>query len=159
MAPGLDICLRPRDSSPNSVTHSDLSFLLDSHVKLHLSPAVMKNHHLSTVSSQIIECPACSKQTAHARPYCLNQQMNAPWAPCFSIPTLLRQVIMEAFICNFQTTLEGSGLLLPLLDGSLQSQLLPISQSLAHRADHVPGFLVLHPLWAKHWLLSQHEEP
>lgn len=67
--------------------------------------------------------------------------MNVPWAPCFSIPTLLSHVIVEAFICNFQTTLEGS----PPPGWGLQPQLLPISQSLAHRADHIPGFLVLYP--------------
>lgn len=150
---------RPRGSSPSSVTHSDLSFLLNSHIKFHLSPAAVQNHHLCTVSSQIIECPACSQQMAHAGPLVLESIDDCTLGPMVFHSHAPQPCYHGGFICDFQTTLEGSVLPLPFLDGGLQSQFLPINQNLAHSAEYVPGSLVLYPLWTKHWLLSQHEEP
>lgn len=130
---------RPRGSFPSSVTHSDLSFLLDSHIKFHLYPAAVQNHHLRTGSSQIIEYSACSQQMAHAGPLVLESIDECTLGPMVFHSYPSQPCYQGGFICDFQTTLEGSVLPLPFLDGGLQSQLLPISQSLAHSAEYVPG--------------------
>lgn len=107
MAPGPDICLRvPQAQGLFSKLSDSLRSVLSPGFphQIPLLPCGRANHHLRTVSSQIIECPACSQQMAHAGPLGLESIDDCTLGPMVFHSHAPQPCYHGGFhMCDFQT--------------------------------------------------------